>query len=206
MREGLQMLPLQQRLSMWPSDAMLSKKRSDDRSIAPYFAAGEVIGCKVVDLGNACFNDKQFTNDIQTRQYRCPETILHTPYSFAADIWSAACVIFELLTGEYLFQPKEHGNVSRDLEQLALFEEVLGPIPVAFARSGKRAKEFVTKEVSVENAINVKGTLKHKKRLAPHKIAYRLNKAGVSLEESVLVEDLLLQMLAFEPGERMEWR
>ena len=149
MREGLRILPLQQRLSMWPSDAMLSKKLSDDRSIAPYFGPDDEIGCKVVDLGNACFNDKQFTSDIQTRQYRCPETILHTAYSYPADIWSAACVIFELLTGEYLFQPKEHGNVSRDLEQLALFEEVLGPIPAAFARSGRRARVFLDKDVGV---------------------------------------------------------
>lgn len=29
--------------------------------------------CKVVDFGNACWTYKQFTNDIQTRQYRCPE-------------------------------------------------------------------------------------------------------------------------------------
>ena len=66
MREGLRILPLQQRLSMWPSDAMLSKKLSDDRSIAPYFGPDDEIGCKLVDLGNACFNDKQFTSDIQT--------------------------------------------------------------------------------------------------------------------------------------------
>jgi len=29
--------------------------------------------CKVVDFGNACWVHKQFTSDIQTRQYRCPE-------------------------------------------------------------------------------------------------------------------------------------
>ena len=29
--------------------------------------------CKVVDFGNACWVHKQFTTDIQTRQYRCPE-------------------------------------------------------------------------------------------------------------------------------------
>ena len=28
---------------------------------------------KVVDFGNACWVHKQFTSDIQTRQYRCPE-------------------------------------------------------------------------------------------------------------------------------------
>ena len=69
--------------------------------------------------------------DIQTRQYRCPETILHTPYSYSADIWSAACVIFEMLTGE----------------QLALFEEVLGRIPSSFARTGKRYNEFFNMKV-----------------------------------------------------------
>jgi len=29
--------------------------------------------CKVVDFGNACWADKHFTDDIQTRQYRAPE-------------------------------------------------------------------------------------------------------------------------------------
>jgi serine/threonine-protein kinase SRPK3 len=29
--------------------------------------------CKVVDFGNACWVDKHFTEDIQTRQYRAPE-------------------------------------------------------------------------------------------------------------------------------------
>lgn len=102
-------------------------------------------------MGNACFQKKPFTNDIQTRQYRCPETILHTPYSYSADIWSAACVIFELLTGDFLFQPHEHGNVSRDLEHLALFEEYLGRIPYEFAKTGKKHREFFNAKVGVRD-------------------------------------------------------
>ena len=31
------------------------------------------VDCKLVDFGNACWTHKQFTQDIQTRQYRCPE-------------------------------------------------------------------------------------------------------------------------------------
>jgi len=34
---------------------------------------GPEIGAKVVDLGNACYTYKHFTEDIQTRQYRSPE-------------------------------------------------------------------------------------------------------------------------------------
>ena len=29
--------------------------------------------CKIVDFGNGCWTGKHFTDDIQTRQYRCPE-------------------------------------------------------------------------------------------------------------------------------------
>ena len=63
-------------------------------------------------------------------------------------------MIFEMLTGDYLFQPREHGNVSRDLEQLAMFEEVLGIIPTAFLASGKRCKEFMNPAVGNDNDNN----------------------------------------------------
>lgn len=36
------------------------------------------ITVKIADLGNACWVDHHFTNDIQTRQYRCPEGDLLT--------------------------------------------------------------------------------------------------------------------------------
>ena len=35
----------------------------------------ESVGAKIVDLGNACYTYKHFTEDIQTRQYRSPEVI-----------------------------------------------------------------------------------------------------------------------------------
>ena len=34
--------------------------------------------CKIVDFGNGCWTSKHFTDDIQTRQYRCPEVKLPT--------------------------------------------------------------------------------------------------------------------------------
>ena len=36
----------------------------------------QAASAKVVDFGNACWVHKQFTSDIQTRQYRCPEVRL----------------------------------------------------------------------------------------------------------------------------------
>jgi hypothetical protein len=37
--------------------------------------------------------DHRFTDDIQTRQYRCPEVLLGARWGSSADIWSVACVV-----------------------------------------------------------------------------------------------------------------
>ena len=55
--------------------------------------AMERITVKIADLGNACWTDHHFTDDIQTRQYRCPEVILGAKWGPSADIWSAACLV-----------------------------------------------------------------------------------------------------------------
>ena len=67
--------------------------------------------CKIIDLGNACWAHQHFTEDIQTRQYRSPEVIVGASYHFAADLWSLGCIVFELLTGDLLFDPKEGEGV-----------------------------------------------------------------------------------------------
>lgn len=66
--------------------------------------------CKVVDFGNGCWADRPIAEEIQTRQYRAPEVILQSGYSFAADMWSFACTAFELATGEMMFAPKPGGQ------------------------------------------------------------------------------------------------
>jgi serine/threonine-protein kinase SRPK3 len=53
----------------------------------------ERVTVKIADLGNACWMDHHFTDDIQTRQYRCPEVILGAKWGPSADIWSAACLV-----------------------------------------------------------------------------------------------------------------
>jgi len=51
------------------------------------------ISCKIADLGNACWTYKHFTEDIQTRQYRCLEVLIGAAYGTAADLWSTACMV-----------------------------------------------------------------------------------------------------------------
>nr|XP_042717332.1 SRSF protein kinase 3 [Chrysemys picta bellii] len=72
------------------------------------------IRVKIADLGNACWVHKHFTEDIQTRQYRALEVLIGAGYSTPADIWSTACMAFELATGDYLFEPHSGDEYSRD--------------------------------------------------------------------------------------------
>jgi serine/threonine protein kinase len=46
-------------------------------------------------------------DDVQTRQYRSPEVILGQKWDTTIDMWSLACMVFELATGDLLFCPKK---------------------------------------------------------------------------------------------------
>ena len=106
---------------------------------------------KVVDLGNACWRDRHFTADIQTRQYRCPEVILGAGYDTSADMWSVACVLFEAATGDMLFAPKAGQSWSRDEDHMALIMELVGRMPKKLALAGKHSKEFFNQKGELRN-------------------------------------------------------
>ncbi|KAI9530821.1 hypothetical protein NQZ68_000312 [Dissostichus eleginoides] len=108
----------------------------------------EKIKVKIADLGNACWVHKHFTEDIQTRQYRSLEVLIGAGYSTPADVWSTACMAFELATGDYLFEPHSGEDYSRDEDHLALMIELLGKIPRHYALSGKYSQEYFTKRAA----------------------------------------------------------
>ena len=43
-------------------------------------------------------------------RYRGPEVILGSKYNTTADLWSLACMTFQMLTGDLLFNPKRDTN------------------------------------------------------------------------------------------------
>ncbi|XP_058776443.1 uncharacterized protein LOC131650754 [Vicia villosa] len=98
--------------------------------------------CKPMDFGNACWTYKQFTNDIQTRQYRCPEVLLGSNYSTPADMWFFACFCFELATSDVPFYPHSGDNDDRDGDHLALMRELLGMMPRKIALNGRYSRHF----------------------------------------------------------------
>ena len=70
----------------------------------------ESLKLKICDLGNGCWTYHHFSTEIQTRQYRSPEVIIGSKYTTNADNWSLACMLFELATGDFLFEPRNSSN------------------------------------------------------------------------------------------------
>ncbi|CAO3686248.1 unnamed protein product [Rhizopus stolonifer] len=120
----------------------VNRSRSSPSTPPNYGDKRNSIKIKIADLGNACWTNHHFTEDIQTRQYRSPEVIIGAKWDAGADIWSLACMIFELLTGNYLFNPRRGSRYSRDEDHLAQFIELMGPMSRNFALSGKYSSEF----------------------------------------------------------------
>ncbi|KAM9362081.1 SRSF protein kinase 3-like [Symphorus nematophorus] len=148
---------------------------------------------KIADLGNACWVHKHFTEDIQTCQYRSVEVLIGADYDTPADIWSTACMAFELATGDYLFDPQSGATFSREEDHIAHIIELLGPIPSQFALSGRNSKRY----------FNRKGQLRHISKLKPWSLfEILLDKYEWPREEAAKFSSFLLTMLELLPEKR----
>ncbi|XP_070758489.1 SRSF protein kinase 3-like [Enoplosus armatus] len=148
---------------------------------------------KIADLGNACWVHKHFTEDIQTCQYRSVEVLIGADYNTPADIWSTACMAFELATGDYLFDPQSGATFSREEDHIAHIIELLGPLSSQFALSGRNSKQY----------FNSKGQLRHISKLKPWSLLeILLDKYEWPREEAVQFSSFLLTMLELLPEER----
>ncbi|XP_010863582.1 SRSF protein kinase 3 isoform X2 [Esox lucius] len=151
------------------------------------------IRIKIADLGNACWVHKHFTEDIQTRQYRSLEVLIGAEYGTPADIWSIACMAFELATGDYLFEPHSGEDYTRDEDHIAHIIELLGALPPTFALSGRYSREYFDR----------RGELRHIANLKPWGLfEVLLEKYEWPLEQAAQFSDFLLTMLDVTPEKR----
>ncbi|XP_064604565.1 SRSF protein kinase 3-like isoform X2 [Liolophura sinensis] len=179
--EAMQIQDSSERTSL--SDSSSSKEPSRD----------DEFRVKIADLGNACWTYHHFTEDIQTRQYRCLEVLIGAGYGPPADIWSTACMTFELATGDYLFEPHSGEEYTRDEDHLAHIIELLGPIPRGIAFSGKYSREF----------FNRRGELRNITKLKPWGITdVLIEKYDWDPKDAQDLSDFLLPMLHFDPEKR----
>ncbi|ORZ30833.1 kinase-like domain-containing protein [Catenaria anguillulae PL171] len=173
-----------------PTDSpVIPRKRAYSSRSATGF-----IDVKIADLGNACWVDHHFTNDIQTRQYRCPEVILGAPWGPSADIWSMGCMLFELITGDYLFDPQAGERFTKDDDHIAQIIELVGPFPRHLALRGKYSHELFTR----------KGELRNIHRLKMWPLPSVLNdKYHFSRTDAEFLASFLVPMIDIDPEKRI---
>ena len=144
-------------------------------------------------MGNGCWTYHHFTPEIQTRQYRSPEVIIGADYNTSADIWSFACTIFEMVTGDFLFEPRKAQNFDKDDDHLAQMMELLGRMPKNLALSGKNSKNF----------FNSKGNLKRISDLRFWPVKKVLtDKYLIKEDEAQAFSDFLMPMLEWHHDRR----
>lgn len=72
------------------------------------------------------------------------EVLLGAEYYCSTDIWSTACLTFELTTGDYLFDPHAGKQYTRDEDHLGHIMELLGPIPQSLIKCSKYGSKYFT--------------------------------------------------------------
>ncbi|CAG0894838.1 unnamed protein product [Cyprideis torosa] len=144
---------------------------------------------------NETTTDRLWIGDLRSRtsfHYRVHAALQGTRelgWSQPCDVWSIACIMFELYLGFTLFQT--HHN----REHLAMMERILGPIPY---RMAKRTKTKYFHHGKLEWDDRSSGARYVRENCKP------LRKYQLSDDEDTnLLFDLISQMLVYEPSQRL---
>ena len=100
----------------------------------------------IADFGAACTEDESYDEDFGTRYYRAPEVILMGDITEKVDIWAAGCILYELIVGEFLFDPNKDKNKTRDYYHLLEMSKVSGVFSKKYLKTTKNWEKFFDKD------------------------------------------------------------
>lgn len=148
---------------------------------------------KISDFGDFCDEDEEFDEDFGTRYYRAPEVILQGECDFKVDIWAAGCVLFELLTGNILFEPDKDEKRSRDYNHLLLMCNYSGKFKKKYLKKTKHYKKFFTKN----------GDFRHD-NICSEELIEVLMENGVEDDDILDLVDLMKNIFVLDPNKRFD--
>ena len=121
-------------------------------------------------------------------------------------MWSLACTIFELITGDFLFEPRKGRNYSKNEDHLALIGELIGECSnTKFLLSGIKSEvrlyNFVL--IFLQKFFDKNGKLKNIKKLKRWGLYdVLIEKYRMREFEARGLSDFLLRILKWEPSDR----
>ncbi|XP_058785135.1 serine/threonine-protein kinase AFC3-like isoform X2 [Vicia villosa] len=154
---------------------------------------------KLIDFGSTASANQSHSSIVSTRHYRAPEVILGLGWSTPCDLWSVGCILYELCTGEALFQTHEN------LEHLAMMERVLGPLPEHMVKKANKGAEKYFKRGS--RLRWPEGAVSRESINAVKKLGHLKDIISRHVECSrFLLIDLLHGLLTYDPAKRITAR
>lgn len=124
-------------------DEMFEDKKENDSMdyIDPKFIDPNNVEVVLSDFGNVRkIGYKKY--DIQTRYYRAPEIILQYNFNEKCDMWSIGCLIYELLSGDILFDPDKERGFSTNRYHIYDIMCFLGKVPDSILKKSRKRDVF----------------------------------------------------------------
>ena len=154
---------------------------------------------KLTHFGHFCPDDEIMEEPFGTQYYMAPEIILMGDCKKSVDIWALGCTLFELLTGEILFDVDKIDNedYTDDTIHLALMVDLCGK----FNQDMVKNTEFYKKYFERKNKLkyNLK---KYNETTKLEQLKERLKKHNI--ENSDLIADLLDKMIKLSQSKRIK--
>ena len=143
---------------------------------------------QLADFGTSCAIGDRECDYLQTTHYRSPEIIMgYKEWGSGIDIWSLACVLFEVITGYFMFE----GDIESDF--ILHMIETLGKPPHKFLDKCKHTRSFYTRDGRFKYASELQPVPMFRVLMEEHSFEY---------DTTVAISRLLDPMLIWNPDER----
>lgn len=155
-------------------------------------------GLRLIDFGSACSTYQNVDTYVTSRYYRAPEVVMRAPYSHPIDMWSAACTLYELFTGEYLFYVQNEDHL------IIQMVDLLGVPSNKVVESGPKGSRFFEKVGDTYKLRPVPEDMRY-----PYTLRQRIDRCRQCIQNDANEEDLtvfidfLTRILTWSPDARM---